>query len=133
MAVTIIRDPVERYVSAFDWMAGRHLWRWASADEMARAIDDELVRKALRESLVFRPMRDWLDCDREPYWIGRTESLDADVARLCDRLGIRPVVMPTGHERNAGPAHRSMSSTAIDNIRDWYADDYRLMEALRGR
>lgn len=100
---------------------------------MALAIDDQLVVKTLRETLVFLPQSHWLDTDRRrPIWVGRTATLDEDFARLLALLGLPDHITlppPGATERNEGSPHRPLSERAADNVRAWYAADYALLEA----
>lgn len=126
--ITIVRDPVARFVSAFWWMAEHHLWPWASPDDMAAGIGSEAVDARLRDTLVFWPQSHWLDADTPLLWTGHTETLDTDVLALADLIAV-PVILPTsGRERNAGRRAAPMSPAGAAAVRDFYAADYRLME-----
>lgn len=101
LALTIVRDPVARYLSALSW-----------AQEHPDEPTDE----------VFRPQSWWLDGDLSRLlWVGRTETLAEDAHHLFLMLGIDASL---GHE-NASPP---LPSTAPDMER--YADDYALLSDL---
>ena len=63
----------------------------------------------------------WIDCDRPLYWLGRTESLSDDAARLGALLGVVLDVTPA----NVGHYPPSpLSGRGEANVRAFYADDY---------
>ena len=133
-AITIVRDPVDRFVSAFNWIATYRretspvAWPWASPDAMALGIGSEMVDGALEGLQVFIPQSHWLDGDlARLIWVGRTETLRADYAELKARLGIHEDLPPPGPTANTGPPHQPLSERAIASVRDWYADDYELL------
>ena len=127
LAITVVRDPVERFRSAFAWSARQQLWRWPSADALA------LDGPELTDD-VFKPQSWWLDGELgRLLWVGRTETLDADVRGLASLLGIGDIrlPMPGSVERNATPhPHPPLSAEALEALRERYADDYALLEDL---
>jgi len=126
-AITILRDPAARFVSAFWWMALRHLWPWADPDAMARGIGTAKVDDTLRRTLVFLPQAHWMDADTPLLWVGHTESLATDATRLGTLLGC-PMDLPRSNVGEYPPS--PLSATATDNIRAFYADDYALLTRL---
>jgi hypothetical protein len=67
--------------------------------------------------------------------VGWQETLDADFRRLIDLLGLTvdlrlPTDAASAHKSSTDGARPSLSSEAAATIRDWYADDYRLIDAL---
>ena len=124
--ITIVRDPMDRYVSAFWWLATKTLWPWPSPDAMACRMGTTLVDNAFKRYMVLWRQTHWIDCERPFYWIGHTESLSDDAARLGALLGLT-VDIP---RRNVGRYPPSpLSERALANLHDFYADDY---ELLRG-
>jgi len=118
--ITIVRDPVDRFVSAF-WHA--RPMGWESPEPFALAMPDYHM-----DLLVFRPQVAWIDSDRPLLWVGHTETLEADFERLRPmfRRGCAPLLPRP-------PAHYpppDLSQQALDNIRDYYADDYALLARL---
>jgi len=123
--VTVVRDPIARYVSAFWWLATKTLWPWASPDAMARQMGrSTLVDNAFKRYMVLWRQSHWIDADRPLLWVGRTETLADDFARLRPLLGL------TGDlpRRNVGryPEAR-LSEPALDNLRAFYAEDFDLL------
>lgn len=124
MAIVIVRDPVQRFLSAWAWDT-RHLRPWDSPDEL-------LLEHEIPDTEVFRPQSWWLDGDLgRLLWVGRTETLDADVRSLGALLGTRVALPASGAERNASPLpHPPLSDAALAVVRERYADDYRLLDDL---
>jgi len=124
-AITIVRDPVERYISAFWWLATKTLWPWPSPDAMARQMGTKLVDDAFLRYMVLWRQTHWINADRPLLWIGHTESLSEDTARLGPLLGLT-LSLP---RRNVGRyPHQPLSPAALDTIRWFYADDYALLD-----
>lgn len=121
-AITILRDPVERYISAFGHMPNGEL---SSPEEMALALDAPIDHD------VYRPQSYWIDSDHPLAWVGFTETLDQDVRALEDIVGAHLELPKSGYARNAGPPHQPLSYAAEEIVRLWYADDYELLERLR--
>ena len=119
--ITIVRDPADRFVSAFAWLAVHRLLPWATPDEMVLATDQR------PDEVVYRPLTWWLDTDRPPLWVGHTETLEVDARRLGDILGVTLAVPRV----NVSPLRfPPLSAAARARIREWYADDYALLETL---
>lgn len=113
-AITIVRDPIARFISAYD--------------HQRPDIDiEELAQDPSRGGWFFDPMTAWLDVDRPLLWVGHTETLAADVARLWDLLGFVGH-LPAGY--NASRQHSTLSPEGQAAVRAWYADDYALLERL---
>lgn len=125
--ITVAREPLARYVSAFWWLATKTLWPWPSPDAMARQMGrSTLVDNAFKRYMVLWPQTHWIDADRPLLWHGRTETLEADSARLWPLLGLS-VDLP---RRNVGRYPESpLSEQAEANLRDFYAADYAMLEA----
>ena len=129
-----VRDPVKRFISAYAWSRDRLAHRgYPDADSLARDLNDEALA-----NVVFHPQVDWLICPerlREPdiLWIGHTETLAADFERLRVMLGLddsHQLPAVGDMKRNAGTYADELSPLGEANIRDWYAEDIRLLEAL---
>lgn len=93
-AITILRDPVERFVSCWDH------WNPSGLDIETLARDPE------RGGWWFAPASAWLDCDRPLLWVGRTETLAEDYERLRDLLGLKrdlPVINVHRHRSTLSP------------------------------
>ena len=68
-------------------------------------------------------------------FVGWQERLDTDFAALVGLLGLPPSTgLPIdAHSTNRNesePGRRALTPDAADNIRAWYADDYRLIDLL---
>jgi len=141
--ITIVRDPVARWISGYDMVTRqkRHVPefdRWPTAD--AIALDPE--GRAWLGSYwgrVFDPQVRWLRsaryAERRCWYIAHTETLDADFETMREALGAIECVMPIKAAlRNANQADKSVLSPAAQAaIREHYAADCELMEALDGR
>lgn len=106
--ITILRDPVARFVSAYD-------------HQQPDLDIEELARDPSLGGWFFQPAARWLD-GLTPVWVGHTETLAADV----DRLGVGP--LPAGY--NASTRRSSLSPDGIAAVRRYYAEDYDLLERL---
>lgn len=113
-AITIVRDPVDRFISCYD-----HIKPDIPIEDMARDPD--------MGGWFFAPMTAWLDVDKPLLWVGHTETLASDFERLRDLLGLT-ADLPAGY--NASRQHSTLSTEGRAAVRAWYADDYALMEAL---
>jgi len=129
-AIVFVRDPVARFVSAFDFAR--------RADEQNRdgyfrqveafASVSDFALRGDHGHPIFRPLTWWLDDLADPrlYFVGRTEHLERDFAVLASLMGL--------HDRNLPPlpAHpgSTLSAMAEAYIRERYADDYALLEDL---
>lgn len=142
--ITIVRDPVDRWVSAHDMCSRqfRHLpesARWPTADSFA--LDAEGMRwLEARFEHAFFPLVWWLetaDYARERCWyICHTETLDADWEVVRRMIGSERSLPAIGQQhRNDHLQHGTpksvLSSAAIAALREWYADDYLLLDGLR--
>ena len=112
-AITIVRDPVARFISAYDVAAPAGV----SIEDLAR--DPSLIGWWFLDRAVT-----WLDCEKPLLWVGRTETLAQDVERLRVLIpGIGPLP-----RYNESRRHSTLSSEGQAAVRDWYADDYALLE-----
>jgi hypothetical protein len=151
-----VRDPIERYVSAFlsrqrqgqpryfvPWEEGEAaaFARFHSPDELGVSLgaggteqqDAEAAMRAIQQ--LRRSYWDWF---KDPdylksradhlLWIGRQESLD--LKPLAATLGLEKLELPTDSTRaNKNPnARPELSKGARQNLRQWYAKDYSFLE-----
>lgn len=140
--ITIVRDPVARWVSAYDMVdrQRRHVPesdRWPDAS--AAALDPE--GRAWYETYwkpVFYPQTRWLRdaryALRRCWYICHTETLDDDFATIREAIGANDCVMPIKASlRNQNQADKSvLTPEAQAAIREHYADDYELLAGLEG-
>ena len=124
--ITITRDPLPRFVSAFWWLATKTFpWPWRTPDAMVERMGTPLVDKAFKRYMVLWPQTHWLDCDTPLDWVGHTETLGEDVKRLEELLSATITLTP----RNVGRyPHVPLSSASEDRIREFYAADYTYLE-----
>lgn len=124
-AVVFLRDPLARFVSAFDYTK-RHservgggyfdaITRFPSASAFALTgdLDHEL----------FRPLTWWVPSLEGVWFAGRTERLRYDLPALAQRLGVRIEVPP-----HRAPVRSALSQKARHYLRRHYAADYALLE-----
>ena len=140
--IATVRDPVARYVSAWDMCARQsHLpqyERWPTASDAA--LDDEGFAWLTEQFLhAFRPLVWWLESAeyaRERCWhICHTETLEADVAAVCARLGLERHLPDLGHThsnsaRSHGTAKSVLTAEAIAALRERYAGDHELLRGI---
>ena len=144
-AVTIVRDPIARFVSAWDMCArqGKHFKveysRWPTAS-LAAVSEEAMAWLAEKYLHAFYPLTWWLesaDYARSRLWyIAHTETLDADFAVICERLGLEGLHLPAiGDQHRNDHAQHGSSKSVLDAdaaiaLREYYDDDYRLLEEL---
>jgi len=149
-----VRDPVERFTSAFNFrklkglLAHPEEWTEAettlfsaypTANDLAEALPSEEASVMAREIMQFAPMGNWLggprDLERRAsdiLFVGRVESLNVDFTALCEVLGV-VACLPTDRTRsNRVPrtADTHLSERAQTNLRDWYSVDYKLLATI---
>jgi Sulfotransferase family len=152
-----LRDPVTRFVSGFNsrlrqgrprydtpWTPdeARAFARFGTPDALASALSDEKpeVREAARDAMrVIGHVRSsywqWLGDEAQlarrlddVLFVGRQESLARDFEALRDLLGLpASLTLPEAHRTPEG-FDRRLSPQAVENLREWYASDYHLLE-----
>ena len=156
-AFLFLRDPVARFVSAFHSRRRRgrprHDWEWSEAERaafarfatpnaLAEAIgEDEAARAAMRgiehirspQALWTGPPEALLARRADLLMVGRCETLEADFRRLAHLLDLpEEVRLPEDDlnaHRNPSGVDRRLSEAARANLRDWYVEDYAVLEA----
>ena len=138
--ITVVRDPVDRWVSAFDMCLRqkRHVPefdRWPTATEAA--LDPEGM--AWLQSYwdpAFTPQTWWLRDARYAlkrcWYIAHTETLSDDFETIREALGAKGE-MPRAKDsrRNANTDAKShLTAEARAAVREYYADDYQLLRRL---
>lgn len=133
------------------WTPGerRAFTRFDTVQELAMALGSpnrteqaEAVRAANSINHLRSHLSDWLVNEAEIrsrrigiLFVGWQERLDDDFATLAGLLGLPPTALPTdayGANRiESDPGRRELSADAIDNVRAWCADDYRLIGILQ--
>jgi hypothetical protein len=143
--ITIVRDPAERFVSAWDSCArqrktyARWYDRWPTANHAA--LDDEAFAWfGATFTYMFEPMTRWLRA--APYalarcaYIAHTETLDDDWPSIAMLAGNPRLTLPPRDHREANPREgygverSTLSEDAREVLRHRYADDYELLEAI---
>jgi hypothetical protein len=156
-AFTFLRDPVTRFVSGFHsrlrqgrprydtpWTADeeRAFARFPTPNALALALssDDAETRAAAEHAMrtighVRQSYASWLGDERQMtarlddiLFIGRQETLNADFDRLRTLLGLPVDVALAQVHRTPEEFDRRLDPEARENLRAWYADDYRLLE-----
>ena len=139
-----LRDPVDRFVSAFAYRAnqGTPLFPdpWTKAEQRAFerfSIPEELGRALFEDPLADAAMR-FRD---EDYFlsridglllVGRQETLVEDVERLSRLVGVTATPPIGDSEANRTPStiDRTLSPLAREKLTTWYASDYRFLDVL---
>ena len=118
--------------------------RFATINELALALgsaDPEAKAAAERAMAGIRHVNsrlaDWLGPPEQleaslqrACWIGRQESLAADFEQLKRRLGLpQNLQLPAGAQAHRAPGGEDilLEPAALDNLRRWYREDYRLL------
>ncbi len=114
--ITIVRDPVARFVSCFDHYG----------HNLPGVGIEELARDPSRGGWFFAPMVTWLDCPCPYLWVGHAETLEQDVERL---RAIVPGVGPLPRY-NESRQRSTLSPEGEAAVRAWYAADYALLERI---
>ena len=157
-AFLFLRDPIDRFVSAFHSRRRqgrpRHDWPWSEAERVAFArfatpgaladalgADDPAALDAMAGiAHINRPQSWWtgpaeaLAGRREALlMVGRRETLGRDVARLSGLLGLdEPLRLPDDDveaHRNPPGLDARLSEPAREALRRWYAGDDALIAA----
>lgn len=141
--VTIVRDPVARWVSGFDMVSRqKHMPQWERwPDASAVATDPEALEWAReRWRPVFEPLTYWMPdaayALQRLWYVAHTETLDEDFRVITEAIGATECRMPTPDDerRNALDVHGGAKSTLTDEaeaaLRAYYAEDYELLAGL---
>jgi hypothetical protein len=160
-AVFVVRDPVARFVSGFNsrLRMGRPLfdrpWNAAEAeafaafktpDELAQALDartSEALAAMSGIRHVNQPLSDWLVSESylrerlgDIVWVGRTETLAADLEEIKRRLDLPPSVrLPEDEVSSHRTPHgmqTQLSSKGRAALERWYEADLRMLAFLDG-
>jgi len=158
-AVFVVRDPVARFVSGFNsrLRMGRPLfdrpWNAAEAeafaafktpDELAQALDARTPAALAAMSgirHVNQPLSDWLVSESylrerlgDILWVGRTETLAADLEEIKRRLDLPPSLRLPADEVSSHRTPQSMqtqlSSKGRAALERWYEADLRMLAFL---
>jgi hypothetical protein len=140
----------DRYHRAWTPAERRAFTRFGSAEALALALrstngsEQAEAKRAMRGiGHVRTHLADWMvgegevrSRQRNLVFIGWQERLDADFQALVSLLGLPPTTRLPSDEyvanRAASDDRKSILSTdAVEIIRAWYADDYKLIELLR--
>lgn len=137
--IVTLRDPVARFVSAFVWQRDRLGHRgYADADALALSLRGSFQK--IRDLVVFKPQIEWVHSVerlREPDILAVlfTDTLDADLAALKERMGWGDEVQLPGHghpRRNEQEYDDVLSPEGEALVREHYADDILLVDTMRG-
>jgi hypothetical protein len=152
-----IRDPIDRFYSAFYWRKGRArrksddyseqerkaFSRFEEANDLAESLFAHDVNgihafTAMQEiKHVNRPQNSWFSSVEEvfflrpPLCIIRLENMQKDLDFLASKLEL---VLPAGqsrHHQNTYPNTPPLSARALDNLRKWYAADIHFYELAK--
>lgn len=142
-----VRNPWDRLHSAYHYLARRigadprfpdHRWAThylgSSGDFpgfVQRMARDRAYRAAVRRYIHFRDQADWLSVRGKGMpmdFIGRYESLEADFASACARIGIQ-CALPHDRARTDGTKYTERyTPESIDFVGSLYARDVRLFD-----
>lgn len=131
--VVFVRDPVERFRSAYDhlndgWVhdieGDTLLDLWPSAEDLALEIETA-APVMNRQTSIFLPLRFWFDTWRQVKVYVMEQTEQAMLREFGEPLG--PL-----QRLNASRAKSPLSMEAIRALKTFYAEDYRIMaEHLR--
>lgn len=119
-----VREPADRFLSAFNWIKNGHGDRYGFGDVRERIggrtageflDDDEVIRK---EGL-FDPMSQWLD--GPVHFVGRFEKLAEGVRYVQQCMGMVLTELP---HLNGSSGSEKLSADALRKIKARYAEDY---------
>jgi hypothetical protein len=130
--------------------AERHAYERFDTPEalgMALAANDAELRRAAEQAMtsinhVRSRLSDWLVSERlvrsrseRILLVGWQETLDYDFERLVELLDLpSAITLPTdeaaAHRSSTDGRHEALSVQAAATIRDWYAQDYRLIDLI---
>ena len=144
--ITILRDPIERLLSWLrfhrEGLLGENLLHPEAdthpGEEYLQRVDDEKVAHGVRDRFVRQLGGDWrhdpipietafaiaLGRLNRMFWVGQTETLDTDMARLFDMLD-QPNPMISPQNASQGP-HIDLDMGVLEELTRW---DRRLIEA----
>ena len=127
-AIAFLRDPVARFVSAWDFAHdanernrdGYFRLGYPTAEELALALDPDVMAQE-----VFRPQVSWVPdlTDARLLFVGRTEHLYRDFLRACDLLGLSGRSLPA----YVPPTRSQLSAGAIVSLLGFYREDVELL------
>lgn len=139
MAITFVRDPYDRLVSAFHYLgAGGRNPRDAADQARYLARYGGNFRKFVKEALAckspsvfgqlhLRPQYQWLTDDNGALCvdhIGRFENLAADRSLLEERFGLRISSIPSGNASAHAPYWEYYDSQTRDIVYEAYRQDF---------
>lgn len=159
VAVILVRDPVTRFISAFNARLRRGRPRynssWSKRELLAFSryrsatrLADALHRGKLSATWAMTSIKHVKDHQTRWFgsvdpiqrisegklFVGRQEHLDADVARLSEFLALpSPLVLPrdpVAANRSTETRSAPLSPHGVEAIRNWYRDDCSLLNTL---
>lgn len=136
---TVVRDPFSRFFSAFNYLqAGGNQSRedrlfakhWIKGLSIDDFIESSFTEKSVRTSPFFCPQVSFLkDLDGRlaDIWFLRFETLQNDFAELAPKLNVSPELPRLNISR---ARHADISTLNLHVLRDFYREDYELIESL---
>jgi len=140
-SIMVIRDPIDRFTSAFNYMytyPGIGLYKHPdinNPDKFANLFYDtpEAAKKLINRNhfigsrrfdidWVFIPQSEWYN---DPRYVLRYSHLTEDLNKLTRQLGVDPITnIPLLNRSRA--IDFTYSEKALDFIREYYADDFKI-------
>ena len=113
--VALIRDPVERYVSALNH-------RWASTHDISldQAMDKSFIAA---EDFVFSTQAYWLDCDTSQQRLFHFK----DIHRVLELIGFHGVASLRNESVKRWTVSDVENHPWFDFVREKYAEDYKII------
>jgi hypothetical protein len=136
---TFVRDPVDRFLSAYNYLAqggstlsdNAHQKVISSFDDVNQFVDKKLTHKFVNygDIIHFKPqylfLCGWDRRGPKVKFIGRYENLDSDFEYVCERLN-RQVVLPKRNvsKRDGAVTKSDLSENSLRRLQEVYWPDF---------
>ena len=136
--ISVVRNPFDRTISTFKFLKYKFR-KWPKSNIMERF--DTLQQFVLSDFFrhqgpgrIFQPQTWWLTLNGEGLcidFLGRYESLDDDLSRVCRKLNLAPPKNPIERKNVSAPPgtdeQTKVTPVVVDAVRAKYATDFDLL------